>query len=46
MTKLNGHFLQQAMHMKGFDPKWCKWIKNYVTHGFGIKVNVDVGHYF
>ena len=21
--KVNWHFLQQVMHMKGFDPKWC-----------------------
>jgi hypothetical protein len=33
--------------MKGFDPKWCDWIKNFVEKGsVGIRVNNDIGHYF
>jgi hypothetical protein len=24
--KINWSFLQQAMRMKGFDPKWCDWV--------------------
>jgi hypothetical protein len=24
--KVNWDFLQQAMRMKGFHPKWCRWI--------------------
>jgi hypothetical protein len=33
--------------MKGFHPKWCQWINNFVTKGtVGIKVNDDIGHYF
>jgi hypothetical protein len=32
--------------MKGFHPKWCDWIKNFVEKGsVGIKVNNDIGHY-
>jgi hypothetical protein len=23
-------FLQQALRMKGFYPKWCEWIRNFV----------------
>jgi hypothetical protein len=25
--KVNWSFLQQALRMKGFDPKWCLWIQ-------------------
>ena len=33
--------------MKGFSPKWCKWIESFVSGGsVGIKVNDDIGHYF
>jgi hypothetical protein len=33
--------------MKGFDPKWCDWIKNLIEKGsIGIHVNNDIGHYF
>jgi hypothetical protein len=46
MIKLNGLFLQQALRMKGFHPKWCEWIKNFVEKGsVGIRVNNDIGHY-
>lgn len=45
--KVKWHFLQQAMHMKGFNPKWCKLIEQFVRGGsVGIKVNDDIGHYF
>jgi hypothetical protein len=33
--------------MKGFSPKWCRWIQNMVTGwSVGIKVNHDIGSYF
>jgi hypothetical protein len=45
--KIKWSFLQQALRMKGFDPKWCDWIRNFVEKGsVGIKVNNDIGHYF
>ena len=45
--KVQWPFLQQVMRMKGFDPKWCHWINQFVSQGsVGIKVNDDLGHYF
>jgi hypothetical protein len=45
--KFSWPFLQQVLRMKGFDPKWCQWIDNFVSRGtIGIKVNDDIGHYF
>ncbi|KAK1692257.1 hypothetical protein QYE76_008954 [Lolium multiflorum] len=45
--KVKWPFLQQVMRMKGFDPKWCHLIKQFVMGGsVGIKVNDDIGHYF
>jgi hypothetical protein len=45
--KVRWPFLQQVLRMKGFHPKWCQWINNFVTKGtVGIKVNDDIGHYF
>jgi hypothetical protein len=33
--------------MKGFDPQWCKLIKDFVQgDSVGIRVNDDIGHYF
>jgi hypothetical protein len=33
--------------MKGFDPKLCKWIQDFVSRGsMGIKVNYEIGHFF
>jgi hypothetical protein len=33
--------------MKGFSPKWCKWVENFITGGsVAIKVNDDIDHYF
>jgi hypothetical protein len=40
-------FLQQALLMKGFDRKWCKWINDFVTNGnVGIRVNDAIWYYF
>jgi hypothetical protein len=45
--KVKLSFLQQTLRMKGFSPKWCRWIQNTVTGGsVGIKVNYDIGPYF
>jgi hypothetical protein len=45
--KVKWHFLQQVMRMKGFDPKWCQLIEQFVRGGsVGIKINDDIGHYF
>jgi hypothetical protein len=45
--KVNWDFLQQALCMNGFDPKWCQWVQNFVSRGsVGVRVNSDVGHYF
>jgi hypothetical protein len=33
--------------MKGFDPKWCRWIQEFITRGnVEIRVNDDIDHYF
>lgn len=40
-------FLQQTLRMKGFSPKWCKWVEKYSTGAsVGIKVNDEIGYYF
>ena len=45
--KVKWDFLQQTLRMKGFDPKWCEWVKCFVEGGnVGIKVNDQVGSYF
>jgi hypothetical protein len=45
--KVNWEFLQQKMQMKGFDPKWCRWVQEFISRGsVGIRVNDDIGHYF
>ena len=45
--KVKWSFLQQTLRMKGFSPKWCRWIETMVTEGsVGIEVNDDVGPYF
>jgi hypothetical protein len=45
--KVDWSFLQQALRMKGLDPKWCEWIQNYIAkESVGIRVNNDIGHYF
>jgi len=45
--KVKWSFLQQTLRMKGFSPKWCRWIEGMVTGGsVGIKVNDEIGPYF
>ena len=45
--KVKWSFLQQVLRMKGFDPKWCDWVRTFVQGGsVGIRVNDDIGHYF
>jgi hypothetical protein len=45
--KVNWSFLQQTLRMKGFSPKWCRWVEYMVIGGsVGIKVNDDIGPYF
>ncbi|WVZ49681.1 LOW QUALITY PROTEIN: hypothetical protein U9M48_001018, partial [Paspalum notatum var. saurae] len=45
--KVSWDFLQQALRMKGFSPKWCSWVQAYVQGGnVGIKVNDHIGPYF
>jgi mannosylglycoprotein endo-beta-mannosidase len=45
--KVKWSFLQQTLRMKGFSPKWRRWIQNMVLGGsVGIEVNDDIGPYF
>ena len=45
--KVKWPFLQQALRMKGFAPKWAAWIEETTSKGsVGIKVNDNVGHFF
>ena len=45
--KVKWSFLQQTLCMKGFSPKWCRWIEGMVTgESVGIKVNDEIGPYF
>jgi hypothetical protein len=38
--KVKCDFLQQPLRMKGFDPKWCKWIHKFIICGsVGIRVH-------
>ncbi|WVZ64632.1 LOW QUALITY PROTEIN: hypothetical protein U9M48_014126 [Paspalum notatum var. saurae] len=44
---ISWNYLQQALRMKGFSPKWCSWVQAYVQGGnVGIKVNDHIGPYF
>ena len=46
-NKIKWSFLQQTLRMKGFSPKWRRWIEEMVTGGsVGIKVNDEIGPYF
>ena len=37
--KVKWSFLQQTLRMKGFSPKWCRWIERMISGGsVGIKV--------
>ncbi|XP_062188905.1 uncharacterized protein LOC133892218 [Phragmites australis] len=45
--KVKWSFLQQTLRMKGFSPRWCKWIDQIVRGGsVSVKVNDDVGNFF
>jgi hypothetical protein len=45
--KVNWSFLEQALRIKGFDPKWCRWIQQIVSRGsVVVRVNDSIGHYF
>jgi hypothetical protein len=45
--KVKWDLLQKALRMKGFDPKWCKWIQEFISRGsVGIRLNDEIRHYF
>jgi hypothetical protein len=45
--KVKWSFLQQTLRMKGFSPKWCRWVEGMVSSGsVGIKVNDEIGPFF
>ena len=45
--KVKWSFLQQTLRMKGFSPKWCRWVEGMISCGsVGIKVNDEIGPYF
>jgi hypothetical protein len=45
--KVKWSFLQQTLRMKGFSPKWCRWVQGMVSGGsVGIKVNDEIGPCF
>src|SRR6266540_4947971 len=45
--KVKWPFLMQTLRMKGFSPKWCSWVKSFISGGsVAINVNNDIGHYF
>ena len=45
-AKVKWNFLQQSLRMKGFDPKWCEWVKCFLEGGnVEIKMNDQVGSY-
>ena len=45
--KVKWNFLQQAMRMKGFSPKWCGWIQSVVSGGHvGVKIKMRLVHTF
>jgi hypothetical protein len=43
--KVRWSFLQQALRMKGFSPKWCAWIQSIVSRGglSGLKLMMKLG---
>lgn len=46
-NKVKWSFLQQTLRMKGFSPKWCRWVEEMISGGsVGIKVNDEIGPYF
>jgi hypothetical protein len=45
--KVKWCFLQQTLRMKGFSPKWCRWVEGMVMGGsVGIKVNDEICPFF
>jgi exonuclease III len=45
--KVKWSFLQQTLRLKGFAPRWCELIYQFVQKGsVGVKVNDDIGHFF
>jgi hypothetical protein len=45
--KVKWYFLQQTLRIKGFSPKWCALINDFVSKGsVAIRVNDDTGRYF
>jgi len=45
--KVKWSFLQQTLRMKGFSPKWCRWVEGMISgESVGIKVNDEIGPYF
>jgi hypothetical protein len=45
--KVSWSFLMECLRMKGFNGKWCGWIKQVVTGGtMSVKINDQVGPYF
>jgi hypothetical protein len=45
--KVKQPFLQQVLHIKGFNTKWREWIKKIVKgNSVGIRLKDNIGHYF
>src|SRR6266498_2860388 len=45
--KVKWPFLLQTLRMKGFSPKWCSWVKYFISGGsIAINVNNEIEHYF
>uniref|UniRef100_A0A453DAZ8 Reverse transcriptase domain-containing protein n=1 Tax=Aegilops tauschii subsp. strangulata TaxID=200361 RepID=A0A453DAZ8_AEGTS len=45
--KINWDFLLECHRMRGFNDKWCGWIKNILNNGtVSIKLNNETGPYF
>jgi hypothetical protein len=45
-AKFKSPFQQLVMLIKGFDPKLCDWIEDYLQGGsVGIRVNDDIEHF-
>jgi hypothetical protein len=45
--KVNWDFLMECLRARGFDDKWCSWIKMVLHDGtIAVKINNHVGPYF
>ena len=45
--KIKWPFLQQALRIKGFSPKWCEWIHKVMSKvSVAVRVNDDIGPFF